>query len=59
MDLTVVAFLNTDGGVLLVGGGDDADILGIEVDQFEEDFYIRVGPGTEAAGFLPVKFLPI
>ena len=46
MDLTVVAFLNTDGGVLLVGGGDDADILGIEVDQFEEDFYVRVGPGS-------------
>ena len=34
---SVVAFLNTDGGVLLVGVGDDGDILGTDADQFEND----------------------
>ena len=34
---TVVAFLNTDGGVLLIGVGDDGDILGTAADQFESD----------------------
>ena len=34
---SVVAFLNTDGGVLLIGVGDDGDILGTGVDQFEND----------------------
>jgi DNA-binding response OmpR family regulator len=34
---SVVAFLNTDGGVLLVGVGDDGDILGTAADQFDND----------------------
>jgi DNA-binding response OmpR family regulator len=34
---SVVAFLNTDGGVLLVGVGDDGEILGTEADQFGND----------------------
>ena len=34
---SVVAFLNTDGGVLLVGVGDDGHILGTDADQFEND----------------------
>ena len=31
------AFLNTDGGVLLVGVGDDCSILGTDADRFESD----------------------
>ena len=39
---TVAAFLNTDGGILMIGVGDNGDILGIESDQFEnEDGYLR------------------
>jgi CheY-like chemotaxis protein len=34
---SLVAFLNTDGGVLLVGVGDDGDILGTAADQFDND----------------------
>jgi predicted HTH transcriptional regulator len=38
---TVVAFLNTEGGTLLVGIKDDGSILGIEKDQFlSEDKYL-------------------
>lgn len=38
---TVVAYLNTEGGTLLVGVQDDGSILGIELDQFEnEDKYL-------------------
>jgi len=34
---TVAAFLNTQGGDLLVGIGDDKSVLGIEIDQLESD----------------------
>ncbi len=34
---TVAAFLNTDGGDLLLGVGDDGSIVGIERDEFETD----------------------
>ena len=38
---TIVAFLNTEGGTLLVGVRDDGSILGIEKDQFlNEDKYL-------------------
>jgi len=38
---TIVAFLNTEGGTLLVGVKDDGTILGIEKDQFlNEDKYL-------------------
>jgi predicted HTH transcriptional regulator len=38
---TVVAFLNTDGGTLLIGVKDDGTALGIDVDQFPtEDKYL-------------------
>lgn len=34
---TIAAFLNTDGGDLLIGVGDDGSIVGIERDQLEND----------------------
>jgi len=34
---TVVAFLNTDGGTILLGVGDDGQILGVEPDGFKND----------------------
>jgi hypothetical protein len=34
---TVAAFLNTEGGDLLIGVGDDRKIVGIEQDRFEND----------------------
>lgn len=38
---TIVAFLNSDGGTLLIGVEDDKNILGIELDQFpNEDKYL-------------------
>jgi ATP-dependent Lon protease len=38
---TIVAFLNTEGGILLVGVQDDGETLGIELDDFSsEDKYL-------------------
>ncbi len=34
---TLVAFLNTDGGVLFIGIDDEGDVTGIEADRFEND----------------------
>jgi predicted HTH transcriptional regulator len=34
---TIAAFLNTEGGDLLLGVGDDGSIVGIECDQLEND----------------------
>jgi len=34
---TIAAFLNTAGGDLLIGVGDDGKVTGIEVDQFDDD----------------------
>ena len=34
---TIVAFLNTDGGTLIVGQGDDKEIIGIEADKFKNN----------------------
>ena len=34
---TIAAFLNTDGGILLVGVGDDGEVLGLEADRFENE----------------------
>lgn len=34
---TIAAFLNTEGGDLLIGVADDRSIVGIEMDQFEND----------------------
>jgi len=42
---TMVAFLNTEGGTLLVGVKDDGSILGIELDQFPNDdkYLLHIG----------------
>ena len=38
---TIVAFLNTDGGTILIGVEDEGNIIGIEPDQFaNEDKYM-------------------
>ncbi len=34
---TVVGFMNTDGGMIVIGVDDDGEIVGIEVDQFESE----------------------
>lgn len=34
---TIAAFLNTDGGILLVGVADDGQVLGLEADRFENE----------------------
>jgi DNA-binding response OmpR family regulator len=63
---TVVAFMNTDGGVLLIGVEDNGNILGIEADGFGSDDKLllhvnnlikeHVGLGTAAnIRFSPIK----
>jgi predicted HTH transcriptional regulator len=39
---SVAAFLNTEGGVLLIGVDDGGDILGIDADEFENDDKCRL-----------------
>lgn len=34
---TIAAFLNSDGGILLVGVGDDGEALGLDADRFENE----------------------
>ena len=63
---TLAAFLNTDGGVLLVGVADDGSILGTGLDQFEsEDKYLRFfgdkvkeSIGSENMSFIEGEFVP-
>jgi len=38
----VAAFMNTDGGILLIGVEDDGNILGLEADNFENDDKCRL-----------------
>jgi len=38
----VTAFLNTDGGIVLLGVGDDGTLLGLEADGFENDDKCRL-----------------
>ena len=38
----VAAFMNTEGGILLIGVADDACILGLEADKFENDDKCRL-----------------
>jgi len=39
---TITAFMNSDGGILLVGVEDDGNILGIQVDHFENEDKLRL-----------------
>ena len=64
---TIVAFLNTEGGTLLIGVADDGCILGIEADKFpNEDKYLlhfsnlvnqHIGP--EFSQFVNAELIPI
>ncbi len=64
---SVVAFLNTDGGVLLVGVADDGHILGIEADQFDnhDKYLLHVNNclqqhiGLEHSGFIRFQLIPV
>ena len=64
---TVVAFLNTDGGVLLIGVADAGDILGTDADRFDsDDKYllhvnnrIREHIGLEFVGFINFQLVPV
>ena len=64
---SVTAFLNSDGGVVLVGVEDNGDILGIETDNFDnEDKYllhvnnqVQQHIGLEHAGFIGYQLVPV
>ncbi len=64
---TLVAFLNTDGGTLLVGIADDGSVVGVEKDGFgNEDKYllhfnncVKQNIGIEFARFLSFGLKPI
>ena len=64
---SIVGFLNSDGGVLLVGVTDTGDIMGIEADNFDnEDKYllhvnnrIKQHIGLEHAGFIGYQLVSV
>lgn len=64
---SVTAFLNSEGGVLLIGVKDDGDILGIESDNFDNDdkYLLHVNNrlqqhiGLEHAGFISYQLVPV
>lgn len=64
---SIVAFLNTDGGILLIGVKDDGTILGIEADNFssEDKFLLRFSNlinrhiGPEFSEFINYELRPI
>ena len=64
---TVVAFLNTEGGMLLVGVDDQGQILGIDADQFpsEDKYLLHVNNlvnqhiGAEYSQFIKFRLLPV
>ncbi len=64
---SIVAFLNTDGGVLLVGVGDGGEILGTDADQFDNDdkYLLHVNNriqshiGLELSGFIRYQLVTV
>ena len=64
---SVAAFLNSEGGVLLVGVEDNGNILGIESDNFDNDdkYLLHVNNrlqqhiGLEHAGFIGYQLVPV
>lgn len=63
----VVAFMNSDGGILLIGVEDDGTICGLEADNFANDDRLRLHfkslvshhIGPEFAKFLHLKVVPL
>ncbi|MEN8007759.1 MAG: ATP-binding protein [Candidatus Krumholzibacteriota bacterium] len=61
---SVVAYLNTDGGFLLIGVDDDGEVLGLEADKFANDDkfllhfdnLIKQHVGLEFAGYISGNF---
>ena len=64
---SIVAFLNSDGGILLIGVADAGDILGTEADQFDNDdkFLLHVNNrirefiGLENISFINFQLVPV
>lgn len=64
---SVVAFMNSDGGILLIGVADDGEILGLEADNFANEDKSRLHfknllnnhIGAEFTRFISVKLLSI
>jgi hypothetical protein len=64
---TIAAFLNTDGGQLLIGVADDSSIVGIEQDRFENNDkfqlhlfnVLKQSLGPPAAAYIEAEVLPV
>jgi len=64
---SVVAFMNSDGGILLIGVADDGEILGLDADSFANEDKCRLHfknllnnhIGAEFTRFISVKLLTI
>ena len=55
---TIVAFLNTDGGNLLIGVGDDGDIIGADIQSFENKDKMGLHLTNLIASKIGNSFLP-
>ena len=53
---TVVAFLNSEGGTLLVGVADDGEIVGTELDKFKNDDKYLLHVNMSIKDFLGVEY---
>jgi len=64
---TITAFMNSDGGILLVGVEDNGNILGIQMDNFENEDKLRLyckslinnHIGPEFTRFINLKLKPV
>jgi len=54
---TVVAFLNTDGGTLLVGVADDGELLGNELDAFKNDDKYLLHVNNSIKDFIGLEYI--
>lgn len=55
---TLVAFMNTDGGTLLVGVADDGSIIGVDLDSFENRDKMNLHITNLIASSIGNEFLP-
>lgn len=55
---TLVAFMNSDGGTLLVGVSDDGSICGIDIESFENDDKLNLHFTNMIASTIGNSFLP-